>query len=160
MRNYKPLALIIAFVLILSLVYANGEEVFLKAEEIIKQKIPCNLLSENQLESIGEFYMEQMHPGELHEIMDERMGGEGSASLRQTHISLAKAFYCGENQMMSVGMMNTMMGRGEINNQKSTTYTFSFPLASMIILGLIFIVLIIIITLLLSKSGGRRKNEK
>ena len=55
--------------------------------------------------------MEQMHPGELHEIMDERMGGDGSEQLRQVHIAIARNFYCGEHQAMMPMMMNTMMGR-------------------------------------------------
>ena len=56
--------------------------------------------------------MEQMHPGEAHETMDEMMGGEGSESLKQIHINMARFFYCGESGAMSSGMMNMMMGRG------------------------------------------------
>jgi hypothetical protein len=99
-------------ILFASLVVAHGEEEFAQAEEIIKQRIPCEELTESQLEILGDYYMEQMHPGESHEIMDERMGGEGSESLRVMHINMGKAFYCGNHGAMSGGMMDTMMGRG------------------------------------------------
>jgi len=61
--------------------------------------------------------MEQMHPGEAHEIMDNMMGGEGSESLKQVHINMAKRLYCNENVYIGYGMMGSwgmtnMMGRG------------------------------------------------
>ncbi|MBS3168544.1 hypothetical protein J4216_05430 [Candidatus Woesearchaeota archaeon] len=96
------------------MVYAHGEETFAQAEELIKQRIDCNNLTTDQLEIIGEYYMEQMHPGELHEIMDRMMGGEGSESLKQAHINMGNSFYCGEHQFLSSNMMNIMMSR---NNQ-------------------------------------------
>jgi len=99
------------------MVNAHGEETFAEAEELIKQKIPCENLSDDQLEKIGDYYMEQMHPGEAHEAMDEMMGGEGSESLRQMHIRMAKSFYCGDSDSMSSGMMGMMMGDFSINNK-------------------------------------------
>ncbi len=101
----------IVAVILSALAFAHSEEEFAQAEGLIKSKASCAALSEEQLELIGEYYMEQMHPGELHELMDERMGGEGSAQLTQAHIAMAKSFYCGEAGMMSSGMMNMMMGR-------------------------------------------------
>lgn len=92
-------------------VMAHGDEVFQQAEEIIQQRISCDDLTEEQLEILGDYYMEQMHPGELHEIMDERMGGEGSESLRLAHIRMGEAFYCGEHDAVSTDFMSTMMGR-------------------------------------------------
>src|SRR3989344_9200400 len=119
-KIFSPL-IVILFVLSLSIsfVLANEEETFAAAEEIIKQKISCDSLTEDQLETLGDYYMEQMHPGELHEIMDERMGGEGSESLRQIHINMARSFYCGERGMMSAGMMNMMMGGNMMGNYPS-----------------------------------------
>ena len=96
--------------LMAALVTAHGEEGFAAAEELIDSKVPCSELSEEQLELIGDYYMEQMHPGEAHEQMDAMMGGEGSESLRLMHIRMAQSFYCGEHQMMGPGMMNQMMG--------------------------------------------------
>lgn len=102
-------------ILSISFVLAKGEGNFAAAEEIIRQKISCDVITEDQLELIGDYFMEQMHPGKLHdimdEIMDERMGGEGSETLRQVHISMARSFYCGEPGIMPSGMMNAMMGR-------------------------------------------------
>lgn len=100
-------------VLILSLgfVASHGEGTFSEAEQLIESKISCDDLSEDQLEIIGDYYMEQMHPGELHEIMDARMGGEGSETLRQAHINMALSFYCGEHGEVQGSMMDIMMGR-------------------------------------------------
>jgi len=92
-------------------VTAHGEEDFAQAEELIKSKVSCDELTDERLEMIGDYYMEQIHPGEAHKIMDERMGGEGSETLRQAHINMALSFYCGQHQMMTAGMMNMMMGR-------------------------------------------------
>lgn len=111
MKKIFSILITVLFVLSISFVLANEEETFAAAEKIIRQKISCDALTEDQLESIGDYLMEQMHPGETHKIMDERMGGEGSESLRQTHINMAKSFYCGEHGAMSAGMMNMMMGR-------------------------------------------------
>ena len=90
----------------------SDEEIFKEAKQLIDAKTPCSELSEDQLEHMGDYYMEPMHPGEAHELMDEMMGGEGSESLRQMHIAMAKRIYCKENvgTMMSGGMMSMMMG--------------------------------------------------
>ena len=105
---------LLVFVLIISslMVYVHGEEDFAEAERIIDEKIQCEQLTNEQLEIIGDYYIEQMHHGEAHETMDEMMGGEGSESLKQIHINMARSFYCGESGAMSSGMMNMMMGRG------------------------------------------------
>ena len=110
----KKISIIIVLVFALStLVFAN--ENFDEAARLIENKVSCDELTEDQLEMIGDYYMEQMHPGEIHEIMDERMGGEGSDSLRQVHINMARNFYCGEYGAMPIGMMNVMMNRGGNN---------------------------------------------
>lgn len=106
--------LLVLALLVNTLIFAvaHGEETFTLGEDVIKQNIPCEELTDDQLELIGDYSMEQMHPGELHERMDQMMGGEGSAQLRQAHINMARMFYCGEKGAMSSGMMNTMMNRG------------------------------------------------
>ncbi len=89
-----------------------------EAKQLIDSEIDCDKLSDEQLEMIGEYYMEQMHPGEAHEMMDKMMGGEDSDSLKQMHIQMAKRLYCNEDvggmmgMMSSGGMMNMMMGGG------------------------------------------------
>ena len=101
----------ILFVLSLGLVFAHEHD-FDETKQIIDSGIGCDKLTDEQLESIGDYYMEQMHPGEAHEMMDQMMGGEGSESLRQVHINMAKRLYCDEDVggMMGGGMMNMMMG--------------------------------------------------
>ncbi len=87
--------LIIAALILIPLAAAQAGEDFSEAEAIIGQKVPCSDLSFEQLEKIGDYYMEQIHPGDAHEAMDAMMGGEGSQSLAQMHVSMAYRFYCG-----------------------------------------------------------------
>ena len=138
----KIISIIIIVILFsLGFVIAHGEEDFAIAEQIIKDKILCSNLSEDQLEILGDYYMEQMHPGEVHEIMDEGMGGEGSENLRLIHISMGKAFYCGEHQAMGSEMMGKMMGRGMMSG-------FYGGFGGMWLFGWIFMTLIIVILVL------------
>lgn len=83
-----------------------------EGQKLVEEKINCDDLNDEQLEAVGEYLMEQMHPGESHEIMDQMMGGEDSDSLKQMHIQMAKRIYCNEDigGMMGGGMMNMMMG--------------------------------------------------
>lgn len=104
----------IIFLLTINLVFAH-EHNFAETKQLIDSGISCDKLANEQLEAIGEYYMEQMHPGEAHEIMDNMMGGEGSESLKQVHINMAKRLYCNDDiyvgyEMMSGGMMNMVMG--------------------------------------------------
>lgn len=91
------------------LTVAHGAETFDKAEQLLKQKKSCDALTPEELEVMGEYYMEQMHPGEAHEQMDAMMGGEGSARLKNMHERMGRAFYCGEHEMMSPEMRGMMM---------------------------------------------------
>src|SRR3989344_2462526 len=91
--------------------------------------LSCSELSDEQLEVMGDYYMEQMHPGESHELMDTMMGGEGSASLKQVHINMAKRIYCNDNVYIGYGMMGSggmmnMMGRGVMGGYP-TRYDYS-----------------------------------
>ena len=58
--------------------------------------------------------MEQLHPGQAHEVMDKMMGGEGSESLRLMHTAIAKRLYCNDiSDAVNYGMMGYgMMGAG------------------------------------------------
>ncbi len=89
-----------------------------EGENLVKSKISCGKLSDEQLEAIGEYYMEQMHPGEAHELMDNMMGGEGSESLKQVHINMARRLYCNDKLYIGYGMMSSsgMMGGGMMSN--------------------------------------------
>lgn len=79
---------------------------FTQARQLVESKVSCSDLNDSQLEQIGDYYMEQMHPGNAHELMDEMHGGDGSATLQAMHRMIAKRIYCGEDSM---GMMNSMM---------------------------------------------------
>ncbi|MEK6826789.1 MAG: SHOCT domain-containing protein [Nanoarchaeota archaeon] len=110
----KKTSIIFLCILLFSTITIANEN-FDEAVKLIESKTPCSELTEDQLEMMGDYYMEQMHPGELHEIMDARMGGEDSAQLKQVHINMAKMFYCGQSNVMPMGMINMMMNRGGSN---------------------------------------------
>src|SRR3989338_7028712 len=83
-----------------------------QGKSLVESNASCDSLTQEQLESIGEYYMEQMHPGRQHEYMDSMMGGEGSESLKSAHIQMAQVLYCGKTDtpityggMMGMGMM-------------------------------------------------------
>lgn len=98
--------------------YSHAED-FAEAKQIIDAKTPCSKLAESQLEVLGDYFMEQMHPGEVHEAMDKMMGGEGSESLRQVHIAIAKRIYCNDASGMANYGMTGMM-KGGMTNMMST----------------------------------------
>ena len=111
MRKIFTILIFSILLLSVSLVFAPEHD-FDETKQLIDSGIGCDKLTDEQLESIGDYYMEQMHPGEAHEMMDQMMGGEGSESLRQVHINMAKRLYCNEDVggMIGGGMMNMMMG--------------------------------------------------
>ena len=92
-ENQKILVIVlmvtIAMLLSLTGVIAEGEN-FSEAKKLIESNTSCSELNDEQLEQIGDYYMEQMHPGEAHELMDKMHGGEGSTQLKQMHIFMAK----------------------------------------------------------------------
>ncbi|MEM3126605.1 MAG: hypothetical protein QW331_00855 [Candidatus Woesearchaeota archaeon] len=108
----KNIVFVIVFLLIIAIVSADGDHDFTEAKEIIAKQTPCSELTDEQLEKIGDYYMEQMHPGEAHEAMDKMMGGEGSAQLKQVHINMAKNLYCKDGSAMPMGMMSMMSTQG------------------------------------------------
>lgn len=73
------------------------------------QDLECDQLSDEELERLGDAVMEQQHPGEAHEQMDDMMGGEGSDTLSNVHIHMGKNYLgCGKSYgagMMGGGMM-------------------------------------------------------
>lgn len=126
MRGIKMKKILIAILVLLlsiSLVSAVSQEELSEAKSLIDSNISCDKTTDDQLEKIGEYYMEQMHPGEAHELMHKMMGlEEGSDAEEQVHISMAKGIYCNEGSgmmgsgMMGSGMMgNNTMGCGHSN---------------------------------------------
>ena len=122
-----------------------------EAKSLIDSKIACDKLADNQLEIIGEYYMEQMHPGEAHNATHEVMGiEEGSAAEMQFHINLARTMYCGDSGMMGsgsmMGMMNMSGMMGNYQNYGTGWVTLSV-LSTVLIIGLIILVYLAIIKL-------------
>ena len=74
-----------------------------QAKALIDSKTPCSELSGEQLELLGEYYMEQAHPGEAHEAMHSMMGlQEGSVEEEQFHVNMARNSYCGNGTSSSM----------------------------------------------------------
>jgi len=103
------MALFLAF-LALGGFIGSAHEDFSEAKTLIESKISCSELTDDQLEEIGDYAMEQMHPGDAHELMDQMMGGEGSEQLRQAHIAMAGRWYCGDTSGTRYGMMGAFDG--------------------------------------------------
>lgn len=74
MREIFTILILSMLLLSVGLVSAH-EHNFGETKQLIDSGIGCDKLTDEQLESIGEYYMEQMHPGEAHELMDNMMGG-------------------------------------------------------------------------------------
>jgi len=153
-------AMAIILLLNLGLVSAITQQEIKEAKGLIDSKANCKNFSDSQLEIIGEYYMEQMHPGESHELMHQMMGlKEGSKAEEQFHINMAKVIYCGEANgvmgygMMGGGMMNMMMGGGNMmgygmmGNNPFGYWNFLNFLYTILLIGLIILVFLGIIKL-------------
>jgi len=169
----RKMFLVIMAVLVLNISLALAHEHnFAETKQLIDSGIGCDKLTDEQLEAIGDYYMEQMHPGEAHEMMDKMMGGEGSESLRQAHINMAKKLYCNEDigEMMGsgnmMGMMN-MAGGGMMSWQAPQTnmmgnwgysvyWNFLSTLFIILLIGLIVLVYLWIARLW-KNSYGKKK---
>ena len=124
----KIFTIILALLLSISLVSAVSQEELNEAKGLIDSNADCNTLTDDQLETIGEYYMETMHPGEAHELMHKMMGlEEGSDIEEQFHINMAKNMYCNEGSgMMGSGMMGGMMGSGMMSMMGNNMMGFGY----------------------------------
>src|SRR3989338_9460916 len=140
----------------ISLVFAH-EHNFTETKQFIDSGISCDKLTDEQLEAMGDYYMEQMHPGDAHELMDQMMGGEGSDTLKQMHIQMAKRLYCNEDVggMMGGGMMNMIVGSGMMGNYP-TYYRYN---NFWNILWLIFLIGIIVLIIWLIYNFTKKGKE-
>ena len=154
------------FILILtSLVFVSAdEEEIEQGRQIVDEKSSCNNLTDEQLVAVGEYYMELMHPGTLHDAMHTFMGLEEETQEHdQFHINLAKQIYCGErnynmigyNNGYAYGMMGMMYGTGGWNSSYSPVWNIVPLIFTALIFALIFWVLY-----LLLKKENRRKRRK
>ena len=89
MEKMKITIAVFGILLVLVAGFVSAHENFTETKELIDSNISCDKLTDEQLEEIGDYYMEQMHPGEAHEMMDKMMGGEGSEDLKQMHVTMA-----------------------------------------------------------------------
>ena len=159
----KKIMAVTLFIVFMSSVLAQEEHDFTETKRLIDSGISCNNLTNEQLEEMGDYYMEQMHPGEAHELMDNMMGGEGSESLKQVHINMARRLYCDENVYIGYGMMGSggMMGMmngvgGGMMGNYQPYYSYS-NYGYWNLFWIVFLVAaIILIALLVYKFGIRR----
>ena len=70
----KKIFFAIMVVLLLNIGIASAHEHnFDETKQLIDSGVSCDKLTDDELESMGDYYMEQMHPGEAHELMDQMM---------------------------------------------------------------------------------------
>ena len=154
----KRLFLLLVTLLILSFAVSATvtTEELNQAKIIINSKISCNELSNDQLKLLGEYLMEQMHPGESHELMDKMMGLEENPNEdAQFHINLAKTMYCNEYGSMlgNKGMMNMMARQGYSGNivgPGMMNYSYGWSIWN-ILYFILLVVLILLVILVIFK---------
>src|SRR3989344_1220758 len=61
------------------------QEIYQSQNITSADQLNCAQVSAAQFEKIGDSYMSLIHPGQAHTYMDQMMGGEGSATLKQVH---------------------------------------------------------------------------
>ncbi len=174
LREWLVIGLVTLFMI--GLVSAITEQEINEAKSLLDSKISCDNLTDEQLEIIGEYYMEQMHPGEAHKLMHKMMGlEEGSETEKQFHISMAKTVYCGESGgmmnsgtggMMSSGMMGSgmmsmmggrnMMGYGGYGGMMGSGYGWGWSIFG-VINYLLIVALVVAAIYWLIKNAKNRK---
>lgn len=122
----KVFAFLLAFAMVAFAVVAFAHEEFESPEEVMERimarqgvasasQLDCTQIPASDFEMLGDSVMERMAGNhQLHEQMDVMMGGEGSASLRSTHIAMGQNWLgcttmMGTADMMNVNMMPMMM---------------------------------------------------
>ena len=133
-------------VALLAAVSVHAED-FSEAQSLIDSGVSCDSLTDDQLELIGDYYMEQMHPGGLHEIMDARMGGEGSESLRLVHIRMAQSFYCGDDSAQGGMMGSNSNSWGGMGSMMGAGYGYSSARSSFNLYNILLVLLIVLAAL-------------
>lgn len=96
----------------------SHEDEIEEGKSLVENKVNCNELTDEQLEAVGDYLMEQVHPGESHEAMHKMMNmEEGTKYHKNFHINLAKTMYCGESGTLGMmPMMNVMKTMGGDDN--------------------------------------------
>lgn len=98
MRKLTAFAAFCATLILALAVFAfahTGEDELAVGKGLVEKGASCDNLDDEQLEAIGEYLMEQMHPGEAHDLMHSMMGiEEGTSYHDRFHVNLAQAMYC------------------------------------------------------------------
>jgi hypothetical protein len=177
----KKIIMILGILLLsVALVSADGDHQseIEEGKKLVESGVSCDKLNDEQLEAIGEYLMEQMHPGESHEAMHKMMGmEEGTEYHKQVHVNMARMMYCGEAGMMGSGgmmgmmpMMMNMMGGNMMSGQTPQTtmmqgmmgnwrYGFSYWNLVNILYVILLIGLIILVYLWIVKLWKNTKNK-
>lgn len=158
--------LLIVLVLTLSVSYADSDHGdFSEAKEILEQRIPYEQLTDDQFEVLGDYFMELM-TGDRHEYMDDMMGGEGSESLKETHINMGSNYYQEFMQTGTVqprGMMGgSMMGTSDWGHMMypGTGHMFwGFGFAGVFLMILFWVGVIWLIYWIVQQSRPKRKSR-
>ena len=119
-------------------------------------EIDCNKISDADFEELGDALMEKMAGShELHEQMDVMMGGEGSESLRQMHITMGRNWLeCdGMTGSMMMPMMMRMMGNSYPAYYTSYNTLLGFTIVGWGLSAMLIILLVFVVT-------GRIKVQK
>lgn len=112
MRKIRQAIALFAIVLVvfsfsaaISFAHEDEEELAL-GKQLVDSKVSCSDLDDENLEAIGEYIMEQMHPGESHDLMHQMMGvEEDTKEHEQLHVKIAKHHYCNDyNTTSGFGM--------------------------------------------------------
>lgn len=160
---------------------ANAEEMQLKSVDTIlteiqqeqgvssSDQIDPDKVSQAKLEELGDSVMEAMiGNSETHEQMDDRLGGDGSASLSAFHTRLGYNYLVGyPNGMMSLmtsGMMSNNDGSFDWNgmmgykNSRSSGMMGYLGWGGMLI-GLFVLVLLVAVLYFVVRAVGRKPNN-
>lgn len=97
----------------------NALQDIYKTQNIQSQsQVSCNKVIDDQFEKLGDAYMGIMAGNEQsHQAMENMMGGEGSATLRQAHMNMGRSYLgCWSNYNSGPIYMPMMLGSGGMMN--------------------------------------------
>lgn len=144
----------------------TSEKIAVLAQKVASGEIiDCTVLSEEEVESLGDELMERMMGSELHEAMDKRMGvNEGVM-----HLMMGRSIGCGDDSAFGNNMMLMMMNMAGYGGGKMGMMSFGYGtnmmgygwglgfLGGIIALGLAIVVWLWVIKLWREVFGKKKK---